>query len=72
MWLQIGTDVPAGTFELGERVMALLSGGGYAEEVRKLSTVSDTSALTCAVPLYEVCVSSGGNTELVKCSCADN
>jgi NADPH:quinone reductase-like Zn-dependent oxidoreductase len=32
--MQIGADVPEGSFKKGERVMALLSGGGYAEEVR--------------------------------------
>lgn len=32
--VQIGAEVPEGRFKVGERVMALLSGGGYAEEVR--------------------------------------
>ena len=31
---QIGAEVPPGSFKVGERVMALLSGGGYAAEVR--------------------------------------
>ncbi len=31
---QRGADVPEGSFKVGERVMALLAGGGYAEEVR--------------------------------------
>ncbi|KAK9842461.1 hypothetical protein WJX81_001270 [Elliptochloris bilobata] len=30
---EIGADVPADSFRVGQRVMALLSGGGYAEEV---------------------------------------
>jgi len=32
--VQVGAEVAEGSFKTGDRVMALLSGGGYAEEVR--------------------------------------